>query len=174
MVETLIVVNGEDFWDSYFPDYDVYHVRLQTSRWLLHNGQLTVFDTSAGKAIRVDRVLWRGAPVRPFPNHRAVLELIRFARVPCLNSATVLLQGLERISMLTELHEIGLPVTPFTAAIGPLMGQIQPTLPAVIKIGNYHAGYGKMLLSTLEQWQDMKDFVYITIPSPNGVRKKVG
>jgi ribosomal protein S6--L-glutamate ligase len=163
MVKTLILVNGENFWADYFEEYSVYQVRLQTSRWLLRDGILTVYDTALGKAIRVDSVLWRLGAVRPFPGHRAALELVRYAGIPCINNPDTLLRSYDRLSMLNELRAIGLPVVPFTAVIGPhLISELQPELPVVIKVGNYHAGYGKMLISTHEQWQDMKDFIHIT------------
>ena len=163
MVNTLVIVNGENFWADYFPELDVQHIRLQTCKWLLRDGKLWVFDTAAQKAVRVDNILWRLGAVRPFPNHRAVLELVRYAQIPCLNSPQFLLRCFDRLSMLNELREIGLPIVPFTAVIGAeVMPQVKPELPAVIKVGSYHAGYGKMQLSTIEQWQDMMDMVFIT------------
>jgi len=118
MNETLIVINGEDFWDEFFPDFEVHHIRLQASRWLFHEDKLTAFNVEAGKAVRVDRVLWRGAPVRPYQNHQTVLEMIRLAGIPCLNPASTLLRNVHRLSMLAELREIGLPVVPFSAMVG--------------------------------------------------------
>lgn len=163
MAQTLVLVNGEDFWAEYFPEYEVHTVRIQTSRWLLREGKLWVFDAALGKGIRVDSALWRIGAIRPYPNHRAILELVRFAGIPCVNSAEVLLRGFDRLSMLNELRSIGLPVIPFTAVVGTqAMTQVQPQLPTVIKVGSYHAGLGKMLVTTHEQWQDMKDFLFIT------------
>jgi ribosomal protein S6--L-glutamate ligase len=161
MIETLVIVNGEEFWADYFPEYKVYQVRLQTSKWLLHDGKLWVYDN--GLKIRVDSLLWRIGAVQPHPNHRDILELIRFSGVPCLNSAELLLRDLHRLTMLNDLKEGGLPLVAFSAIVGPaLMTQLPMQLPAIIKVGTYHAGYGKMRLSTLEQWQDMTDMVFAT------------
>ena len=161
MIETLVLVNGEEFWADYFPEYKVHHVRLQTSKWLLHDGKLWVYDN--GLKIRVDSLLWRIGAVQPHPSHRDILEMVRFSGVPCLNPADLLLRDLHRLTMLNDLKEGGLPVVPFSAAVGPgLMTQLPMHLPTVIKIGNYHAGYGKMRLSTLEQWQDMTEMVFAT------------
>jgi ribosomal protein S6--L-glutamate ligase len=162
MAKTLVMVNAEEYWLDLFPEYEVYPVRYQTCRWMLRDGKLWVIDTAGGKSIRADSLFWRIGPVRPLPNHRAVLEMVHFAGVPCLNPASVLLRGLERLTMLNELRDIGLPVVPFTALIGAaLMNHIQPQLPAVLKVGSYHAGYGKMLISSLEQWQDATDMLAI-------------
>lgn len=159
MLKNLILVNAEEFWDEYFPEYQLYHVRLQTSKWLLHEGQLWVFD--GGKRMRVDGILWLIGAVQPNPYHRDILELIRFAGVPCVNPATVLLRDLHRLTMLNDLREAGLPVVPFTGVVGTtLMHQLPPQVPSVIKIGNHHAGNGKMRLNALEQWQDMAELVF--------------
>jgi ribosomal protein S6--L-glutamate ligase len=73
-----------------------------------------------------------------------------------------MLRSYDRLAMLNELRDIGLPVIPFNAVIGAdLMSQLQPKLPSVIKVGSYHAGYGKMRVDTVEQWQDMKDLLAI-------------
>ena len=158
MAHNLIIVNGEDVWRDLFPECTVYIVRLQTSKWLLEDGLLSVFDD--GKKMRVDSVLWRIAPTRTFPHHRDALELVRYAGVPCVNPPSVLLRELHRLSMLNDLKNCGLPVIPFTGVIGEtLMAQLSPKIPSVIKIGTHHAGYGKMRLSNTEQWEDMSDLV---------------
>lgn len=163
MSRTLVILNGENFWEDYFPEFEVYSLRLQDCKWLLENGQLRVFDRRINKAVRVDSLLWRIGATRPIPNYQAILQLIRAANVPCLNSPQTLLRCEDRLAMLNELTQIGLPVVPYTAVIGPeLMAQVPMHLPAVIKIGSYHAGYGKMLIETYEAWQDMMDMVFIT------------
>lgn len=35
-VQTLIVVNGEQYWQEYFPGYHVHYTRLQTGKWLYY------------------------------------------------------------------------------------------------------------------------------------------
>jgi ribosomal protein S6--L-glutamate ligase len=158
MAHNLILVNGEELWEAYFPEQTVYRVRLQTSKWLLQHGTLWVFDE--GQRIRVDSLLWRIGATRPQPYYRDVLELVRYANVPCVNAPHVLLHDLHRLTMLNDLRQCDLPVIPFAGIVGDvLMGQIPPQLPAVIKIGSHHAGYGKMRLTSLEQWQDMMDVV---------------
>lgn len=141
-MKTLLVVNGEDYWAKYFSEYEVHQRRLQNSRWLLQDGVLWNFDATG--ALRVDAVLWRLGAVRPHSLHRAALETIRLSGVPCVNSAQTLLRGYDRLAMLTELREIGLPMLPFSVAIGERVLEVQPPdLPAVVKIGNLHGGWGK-------------------------------
>jgi ribosomal protein S6--L-glutamate ligase len=163
MTHTLVMVNAEVYWADFFSEFDVHSVRLQTSKWLWHENTLWVFDSALGKRIKVDHVFWRIGAVRPQPNHRETLQLLRLSDVPCVNSARVMLRTFDRLSMLAELRQIGLPVVPFTAAVGAaLMTQIPRRLPSVIKVGSYHAGYGKMRLTSAEQWQDMQDMVMAT------------
>ncbi len=69
---------------------------------------LWVFDASGG--FRVDAVLWRVGAIKPQPEQHHVLELIRMAGVPCFNPAAVHLRGCDRLSILNELREAGLPV----------------------------------------------------------------
>jgi ribosomal protein S6--L-glutamate ligase len=160
-MHNLIIVNGERYWQSYFPGYNVQYRRLQTSKWLYHDEKLWVFDQSG--AVRVDSVFWRLGAVKPHPNHRAVLELIRLAGVPCVNPPDVLLRGYDRLAMLNELRSAQLPLLNFSAAVGErVLDQIVPDLPAVLKVGNYHGGFGKARAITPEQWADLSDLSFIS------------
>jgi len=137
----------------------VYHRRLQTSRWLYHDEQLWVFDASG--SLRVEAVLWRVGAIRPHPSHRTVLELIRGAGIACVNPAAVLLRGYDRLSMLNELREAGLPTPKMTVALGEgLLDRLDPDLPSVVKVGNYHRGYGKARPRDAEEWADVKDLTF--------------
>jgi ribosomal protein S6--L-glutamate ligase len=112
-MKNIIVVNGETDWQEYFPGYQVHSRQIQNSSWLSHQQTLWVFDASGG--LRVDAVLWRVGAIKPQPEHRHALELIRMAGIPCLNPATILLKGDDRLSMLNELREAGLPVQTFSS-----------------------------------------------------------
>lgn len=160
-MKALVVVNGEQDWQRFLPGIAVHHRRLQTSRWLYHDDALWVFDESGG--LRVDGVLWRVGAIRPEPAHRTVLEMIRLAGVPCVNSAATLLRGYDRLSMLVELRAAGLPLLPFTAAIGErMLDAVQPQMPAVVKIGNYHGGYGKARVADEAQWTEIRDVAFVS------------
>lgn len=162
MPQTLVIVNGEDYWQDHFAnDFEVHHVRLQSSKWLLKDSRLFAYDNQ--KKIRVDAIFWRIGAIQPYQHHREVLELIRYSQVPCVNAAGVMLDDLNRWSMLNRLKSLDIPIVPFMAAVGPLIANdMKPELPAIIKIGSYHAGYGKMQINSAEQWQDMTDFVFAT------------
>lgn len=108
-----------------------------------------------------DAVLWRLGAVRPQPAHRTVLECFRMSGIPCVNPARTLLRGYDRLSMLNELRECEIPLLDFSVAVGDDMaGKISPDLPAVIKIGNLHGGYGKAQATTASQWADLVDVAF--------------
>lgn len=156
----IVVINGEQYWQQYFPGHEVFYRRLQTSQWLLLDGRLWLRDGS--ETIRVDAVLWRLGAVRPHENHRHVLELIRLARIPCVNSAQTLLRGYDRLSMYAELMEAGLDTSSMVYALGEYtLSSFEPELPAVVKMGNFHGGYGKALVSDASAWSDIKDLSFI-------------
>ncbi len=156
----IIVVNGEQYWQQYFPGHEVFYRRLQTSQWLFIDGRLWLRD-GAG-TIRVDAVLWRLGAVKPHESHRHVLELIRLAKIPCVNSAQTLLRGYDRLSMYAELSEAGLTIPDMIYALGEhILSSFEPALPAVVKMGNFHGGYGKALVSDDSAWSDIKDISFI-------------
>ena len=155
-VRNIVVVGGERHWHELFPEWHVIYCRLQSAQWLLRDGVLWI--GSEGSLKPVHAVLWRVGVVKPESWHRAVLDLIRLAKVPCLNPADSLLRGWDKLSMQAEMVKAGLPVIASTIAIGPeAFRLIEPDLPSVIKVGNHHGGLGKARAQTREQWKDLLD-----------------
>ncbi len=155
----MVVVNGEQDWNRYLPDLEVVHRRIQSCGWVLRRDGLWVIDAEGG--VRVDAVLWRVGAIRPDRRHRLALELIRLAGVPCVNGAAPLLRCFERLSMLAELRDAGVPVVPFSVAVGDaLVRRIDQPLPAVLKVGSHHGGYGKTRIETAEQWSELTDLLF--------------
>ncbi|HUY77144.1 MAG TPA: hypothetical protein VMV29_10260 [Ktedonobacterales bacterium] len=172
-MNTVVVVNGEHDWAQYLPGVAVERIRLQSSRWLYDGahaspqadgqarGKLWVFDDAAGLAVQVTAVLWRVGAIRPQPAHRTALELIRLAGIPCVNPARTLLRGFDRLAMLNELREIGIPTLPFSVALGDgTLEQLRPNLPAVLKVGALHAGLGKARILDAAAWADARDLAF--------------
>jgi ribosomal protein S6--L-glutamate ligase len=160
-MKTILVVNGEDYWPAYLPQFEVHQKRIQTSEWLLKNGRLIVMD--AAGIVQPDAILWRVGAIKPTPKQEAALRLIHLSGVPCVNSAATLLQGYDRLSMLAVLGDCGLPVIPFQAASNTAQLQnIMQEFPFVVKAGNYHGGFGKVLVQDAHQWQDVKDLLFMS------------
>lgn len=158
--KTICVVNGERYWHDFLPEFNVRYCQLQTSQWFLESGSLFVCDVQG--VTKIDGVLWRVGALRPHHLHRAVLEMIRLAGVPCVNSADSLLRGFDRLSMSNEMKMLGIPQVEQTIATGTnALKLMSPKLPCVIKIGNYHAGYGKMRIETAEQLADARDISFV-------------
>lgn len=80
-----------------------------------------------------------------------------------MNPSRVLLRGYDRLSMLNDLREAGLPVQTFSVALGErVLDLLHPDFPTVLKVGNFHGGFGKMRVVDAEQWADAKDMAFIT------------
>ena len=63
--------------------------------------------------------------------------------------------------MLNELRTVGLPIPKFSVALGDnVLDAIHPDLPAVVKIGNYHGGFGKALAHDEAEWSGVKDMAF--------------
>jgi ribosomal protein S6--L-glutamate ligase len=174
-MQTILIVNGEPDWSDYFPGYHVQQRKIQSCSWVYHQQELRVIGATGG--LRVDAVLWRVGAIAPQPAHRHALDLIRMAGVPCLNPTSVLLRGYDRLSMLNELREAGLPVQSMSVALGERMLElVDPDFPAVLKVGNLHGGFGKMRVENEEQWTEARDLIsliaeYVTVePYINYVR----
>lgn len=156
-MKTLLVVGGAFDFSPNFPDFNVVRRSLNGAKWLLRDDNALFFLDGSG-ALRVDAALWRVGAIRPLAEHRHALEALRLAGVPCVNSPQTLLRGFERLSMLAELREVGVPMLPFSLALGEgALEAMQPELPCVLKVGNWHGGIGKARLETMESWLDARD-----------------
>lgn len=156
-MKTLLVVGGAVDFAPDFSGVRVEARRLQNARWILRDDKTLWFLDGSG-AFRVDAVLWRVGAIRPLAEHRHALELIRLAGIPCVNPAGTLLRGFERLSMLAELRDLGVPLVPFGAYLGEgVLEATEPELPCVLKVGNWHGGIGKARLRKREEWLDARD-----------------
>lgn len=164
---TVAVVNGERYWHDFLPHFAVRYCQLQTSQWFYDGENLFVLDAQG--ATRIDAVLWRVGALRPHSIHRAVLEMIRLSGKVCVNSAATLLRGFDRLAMRAEMQQIGIPLVPQIVATGRNALELARTdFPCVVKIGNLHAGLGKIKANDAETFDDVKDLSfaaddYITI-----------
>ncbi len=60
-----------------------------------------------------------------------------------------------------SIREAGLPVPEMTVALGEgMLDRFEPALPTVVKMGNYHGGYGKARPRDAEEWADVKDLAF--------------
>ncbi len=160
-METILVINGETYWQEYLTDYKVERKLIQSTEWLLKNNQLFAIDQDG--ICKPDKILWRVGAIKPNPRHKTALEIIQLSGVHCINSAKVLLQGYDRLSMLNDLKACKLPVIPFNVATSSThLKNIDIQFPFVVKAGNYHGGFGKVLVDTIEKWQDIKDLLFIS------------
>lgn len=160
-MRTIVVVNGAYDWSTHFPGHRVVQIHVARSRWLFQDDRLWIQDAQGTH--RPDVILWRLGAVRPDPMHRTCLELIRLAGVPCVNPASVLLAGYDRLGMLATLRSMGLPVISFDAVVGPDgLDQISPRFPTVLKVGNLHGGLGKALARDADAFAELSTLGHIS------------
>lgn len=157
----ILTINGEAYWPDYFPDHNVVRKNIQDSSWILKKGKLYVLDQEG--MFEPDGILWRVGAIRPTAIQTTALNLIALAGVPCVNSPATLKLGFDRLSMLAVLKEQGLPVIAFDVVTkSTLLKNIERAFPFVVKVGNYHGGYGKILVKDEQAWQEAKDLLFIT------------
>ncbi|WP_336716937.1 hypothetical protein [Chryseobacterium mucoviscidosis] len=159
-MKTILIINGEKYWKDYFAGFDVVQKKVQTSEFIVKNAELYAIDENG--VCKPDVIFWRLGAINPEAKHRNILELIEYSGVPCVNSASTLLIGYERLSMLNRLKKLGLPVIDFNVATNTIqLKNLEMQFPFVVKVGNHHGGYGKSLVSTEEQWEELKDLLFI-------------
>ncbi|MCA6362092.1 MAG: ATP-grasp domain-containing protein [Bacteroidetes bacterium] len=160
-METILVINGETYWQDFLPDFKVEQKKIQSTEWLLKDSQLYAIDQNG--VCKPDKILWRVGAIRPNTKHRTALDIIQLSGIHCVNSAKVLTKGFDRLTMLNVLKDCGLPVIPFNVATtSTQLKNIEIRFPFVVKAGNYHGGYGKVLVENEEKWQDIKDLLFIS------------
>lgn len=159
-MKTILIINGEKYWNDYFAGFDVVQKKVQTSEFIVKDGKLYVIDSEG--VCEPDIVFWRLGAINPEAKHRNILELIEYSGVPCVNSVSTLLIGYDRLSMLNKLKKIGLPVIDFNVATNTTqLKNLEMQFPFIVKVGNHHGGFGKSKVSTEEQWEELKDLLFI-------------
>ncbi|RZJ72381.1 RimK family alpha-L-glutamate ligase [Flavobacterium sp.] len=160
-METILIVNGESYWQDYLPNHNVEQKKIQSTEWLLKKGELYAIDQNG--VCKPSKILWRVGAIRPNAKHRTALEIIAMSGIPCVNAAEVLVKGYDRLSMLNVTKACELPLIPFNVATTSThLKNIQIAFPFVVKAGNYHGGFGKVLVEDERKWQDVKDLLFIS------------
>lgn len=160
-MSNILIVNGEKYWPDYLPHHQVVRKNIQNSSWILKQGKLYVIDQEG--VFQPDGILWRVGAIPPTPLQTTALNLIDLSGVPCVNAAATLKLGFDRLSMLSQLQQQGLPVIDFDVVTqSTLLKNIERAFPFVVKVGNYHGGYGKILVRNQQEWQEAKDLLFIT------------
>lgn len=159
-MQTILVINGEMWWQDHFPDHRVERKRIQETIFVLREGTLLAVD--ANGICEPSAILWRVGAIKPDPAHRAALDLIRLSGIPCVNDAKLLSQGYDRLAMLATLQDMGMPVLPFRATTHCAhLKNIGMAYPFVVKAGNFHGGYGKVLVEDDRKWQEVQDLIFM-------------
>ncbi|MBC8757167.1 ATP-grasp domain-containing protein [Kordia sp. YSTF-M3] len=160
-MKTILVVNGENYWKDIMPDFNVVQKLIQHTSWILKEGKLFVVDAEG--VVEPDAILWRVGAIKPTEIQTTALNLIELSGIPCVNSPETLKIGFDRLSMLATIKNLDLPVIDFNVVTKSThLKNIKTDFPFVVKVGNYHGGYGKVLVEDEKKWQDIKDLLFVT------------
>ncbi|WP_298901226.1 RimK family alpha-L-glutamate ligase [uncultured Psychroserpens sp.] len=160
-MKTILVINGETYWQDFLPEFKVVQKFIQNTSWILKNNRLFVADSES--VIEPDGILWRVGAIRPSEIQTTALNLIELAGIPCVNSSETLKKGFDRLSMLFMIKKMGLPIIDFNVVTASsYLKNITMEFPFVVKVGNYHGGYGKVLIQNESQWQDIRDLLFVS------------
>ncbi len=160
-MKTILVINGESYWQDFLPDFKIEQKKIQSTEWVFRDNKLHAIDSQS--VVEPDGILWRVGAIKPSVKHQNALELIKLSSIPCVNSAEVLIKGFDRLSMLSVLRECNFPVIPFDVVTSSThLKNLERTFPFVVKVGNYHGGFGKVLVENEQRWQDIKDLLFIS------------
>jgi len=160
-MKKILVVNGEKYWQDFLPEFEVTQKSIQNTSWVLKENKLFVFDKES--VIQPDGILWRVGAIKPTETQTTALNLIELSQVPCVNSAKTLKIGFDRLSMLYTMKNLDLPIISFNVITkSTFLENIKMKFPFVVKVGNYHGGFGKVLIKDENKWQDIKDLLFVT------------
>jgi ribosomal protein S6--L-glutamate ligase len=160
-MKKILIVNGENYWQDLLPEFQVEQKSIQNSSWILRNGKLFVSD--ANGVFEPDGILWRVGAIKPSEIQTEALNMIELSGIPCVNSAQTLKIGFDRLSMLASIKNQQLPIIDFNVVTKSFhLKNIKKDFPFVVKVGNYHGGFGKVLVENETQWQDIQDLLFVT------------
>ncbi len=160
-MKKILVVNGEKYWQEILPEFEVTQKSIQKTSWILKNGKLFVADENG--VVEPDGILWRVGAIKPTEIQTTALNLISLSGIPCVNSAETLKIGFDRLSMLSTIKKHGLPIIDFNVVTkSNHLKNVKINFPFVIKVGNYHGGFGKVLIEDEKKWQDIRDLLFVT------------
>ena len=109
--------------------------------------------------IVIDLVLWRCQFDKDLLSEQRILEIILQTDVTCINNALSCLLYCHNALMNYAISEINLPAINKTCLFGPdapYMGDFDHSL-KVLKVGEYHGGYGKALIDSEIKYIDTLD-----------------
>lgn len=135
----------------------------RTGLMLTHSGELRYHEID-GTWHTFDLVLWRAQGGRDAAIQHAALSLVAASSATCVNPAESLLLFGTRFLNNGVLRKAELPIVNSNQILGAnaLSYFYTPRFPAVLKLGDWHMGYGKCKIPNLESWSDAVDMAAIT------------
>jgi len=161
--DSIVVVIGEDGWE-HFDDVVCFRpANTNLGIRITPDARLEYLDKQCcWKNVR--GVVWRAQSQRDTAVGNSILHMIAASQVACVNPAISLLIGSDRIASHHILRKAGLPVIPsnFIFGVNAYSYFFEPELPAVLKVGNWHMGFGKAKAESTAAWLDAVDMAAVT------------
>lgn len=159
-MKTILIINGENYWNNYFDGYHLEQKKIQETEFLIKDKILFAIDSNG--VCKPNIIFWRLGAINPENRHKQILEMIKYSGLPCVNEAHTLLLGYDRLSMLNLLKKLKFPVIDFNISSNSNhLKNIPLQFPFVVKVGNHHGGFGKSLVTNEEQWEELKALLFI-------------
>ena len=158
-----ILVVGETTWDA-SPSFLLYCEKKYSKLNIKYSQNVGLFYLNKDFLwINIDGIIWRGQFESESETQKYILEIIKLSAVPCINHPSVTINYSANLSMYYALCNAKMPVfKKQVLSFGKSsLDFIEPTFPCVLKIGNYHMGYGKALVRDNESWRDFIDMAVL-------------
>ena len=112
------------------------------------------------KKYSFDGILWRVAHVRPFKFFFQTLYTVKLSNIPTLNNVDCIIKCSNKLMVYSFLKKLKLPLISLKVySTGRMLPLAAPQIPCVVKVGTYHAGLNKFLVTDGRQWNDLKSIV---------------
>ena len=161
----MILMIGDEDWSD-FPEVVCVNPAIEESCGCFRvcsNGILAYFNDE-GIWQNVSDILWRTQLECNQQREYILMSMIEASDTYCLNSISAIRQYSDRISSYHVLRKSGIPIVPSFSYFGKrgyTYGHL-PNFPCVAKVGNWHMGYGKMIIRNEEAWNDANDMFSIS------------
>jgi ribosomal protein S6--L-glutamate ligase len=126
------------------------------------SGELYVHDAD-GNWHPMDKVIWRAQGTRDAARQHAALSLVAASSATCVNPSDSLFRYGTRHLSHGALRKAGLPIIGSCPVLGSnaISYFFTPEFPSVLKVGDWHMGYGKCRVIDSQAWNDAVDMAVI-------------
>lgn len=159
-----VLIIGESNWPNVFSDLNIFSEKepAKVDLTCLENGELLYLKDF--KWLKIDVVIWRNQFYSDFIAEHKLLDLISLSNVECINPPNTFIVYGHNAAMYRVMSDLKLPVVSrrfFYGKYAPYWINRDEDSVQVLKVGDYHSGYGKSIIRTRESFQDSIDMAVL-------------